>query len=444
MAHSILNFNTCAHRGKPTGHRISCPTCKGSVQLLEHVCDHPAHGTTTSAACAICTHYQPKSDEVARQELPVIPPEYANHPPCSCTVESLAAANPPGWCPRHRKRMVPSMHRLCQNRPEYREIYECKGAGLAPLSPAREMDCMHLGEVLDRRDSACRQRWVRGCALHGRCTMNDHPTEDMRACALCRDYNPHLAAAPPPSPARPGDLPCGVVIGSYLFPKLAELQIRLIRAMCGPVPILVSADHSPDNPEKMPDFLRLEKDYPDVTVRTSSDRLGQTMGDLAAFHWGLIWARRRGLRVLAKLSQRFLVTVPYWLQDGAAALLAAGGYIGSQPCKAPAFPIRTEACLLDVDVWSADGILASLAAQTSTPAEHVVGGLAAQLGDKAFWRWPIMGEGRYVAARGIVWHCANSEREFHTLAHQYGIVLDNEFSTAGWNQLHKAGKHRFK
>jgi hypothetical protein len=68
----------------------------------------------------------------------------------------------------------------------------------------------------------------------------------------CRDHGPEDA---PPAPAgrdvpgtfhpRPGDPPCAVVLGSYNWPHLVEMQIYTIRDTCGPVPILVSDDCSP-------------------------------------------------------------------------------------------------------------------------------------------------------------------------------------------------------
>src|SRR5438270_3553860 len=133
----------------------------------------------------------------------------------------------------------------------------------------------------------------------------------------CRDHAP--AAVPAADVGayrpRPGDPPAGVVVGAYKWPRLVELQVRLIRHTCGPVPILVSDDCSPGfGPPVEPGgrFDRLQQvcaAHPDVTLWPNVERIGHAGGDLAACWKGLVWARARGLAVLAKLSQRFLLTL---------------------------------------------------------------------------------------------------------------------------------------
>jgi hypothetical protein len=56
--------------------------------------------------------------------------------------------------------------------------------GLAPeqpTGPARSLPCIYLGEVTDRLGCACPARWLRGCALHGTCTIE--------RCKACPDYD---------------------------------------------------------------------------------------------------------------------------------------------------------------------------------------------------------------------------------------------------------------
>jgi hypothetical protein len=44
------------------------------------------------------------------------------------------------------------------------------------------LDCIHLGEVLDRLGCNCQKRWLRRCDVHQTTTLRD--------CAACSDYEP--------------------------------------------------------------------------------------------------------------------------------------------------------------------------------------------------------------------------------------------------------------
>ncbi|HEY1186303.1 MAG TPA: hypothetical protein VGE74_01540, partial [Gemmata sp.] len=169
--------------------------------------------------------------------------------------------------------------------------------------------CAHEGIVLEHcHTCAGESRSVRECDRHERATRV-YVSDKVRSCDRCPQYA---------APERAGDPRTGVVIGSYKWPELVELQIRLIRATCGPVPILVSNDR----PEEHPALSALGAAHPDVTLITSPERLGHTGGDVAAFRRGVEWGGEKNLTVVAKLSQRMLFTAPYWLQDGARELLA--------------------------------------------------------------------------------------------------------------------------
>jgi hypothetical protein len=71
--------------------------------------------------------------------------------------------------------------RLYETVPAYRELWG--GPPLAgpprPLEP-RSLPCLFLGEVLDKLGCACPGRWLRACAVHGRCTL--------QVCKVCPDY----------------------------------------------------------------------------------------------------------------------------------------------------------------------------------------------------------------------------------------------------------------
>src|SRR5262245_6976111 len=54
--------------------------------------------------------------------------------------------------------------------------------------------------------------------------------------------SPGLAPASPHHPGGDDAVSAGVAVGSYGWPRLAELQVRLIRETCGPVPVLIVND----------------------------------------------------------------------------------------------------------------------------------------------------------------------------------------------------------
>jgi hypothetical protein len=233
-----------------------------------------------------------------------------------------------------------------------------------------------------------------------------------------------------------------VVLGSYCWPRLIELQIRLIRHTCGPVPILVSDDCSPGfGPPVEPGskFARLQElceRHPDVTLWPNVDRIGHTGGDLSACWKGLIWAQARGVRVLAKLSQRFVLLLPRWLQDGARELLESELPLATQRCRGvEVFDLRTEAMLLDVDAWHRPEVLNRLLPRRQGGgelAEAVLYRLLREQFEGIFWPWGIFTEERYHPTPGVVWHTANIPDDYRAVAAEFGLELDDDFTTAGW------------
>lgn len=235
-----------------------------------------------------------------------------------------------------------------------------------------------------------------------------------------------------PGNRRANDPSCGVVIGTYWFAPLIELQIRAIRYTCGDVPILVCDDCSPGNRQ---DAMRAICQRYGVDFRAAGHQLGHVPGDLAAYAYGLLWAGERKLQVLAKLSQRWICLPPRWLQDGAALLLASGLPLATNQCKigkAGRFPVRSEIGLLDVAAWNQQGIsdllLDVAGTRGHTNAEQVLGRiLDYQLGGE-FAIWPLVGQLRHRRHPGSLWHDANPEREYRQLGGFFGVDLGPEFS----------------
>lgn len=255
---------------------------------------------------------------------------------------------------------------------------------------------------------------------------------------------PHEQPATVMAARAQGELACGVAIGSYKFPGCVDLNIRAIRQTCGPVPILISDDCSPGFPDA-DRYARLQAvcaAHADVTLAPNAARIGHTGGDVATFHKAVTWAAARGLRVVAKISQRWIAVADGWLQHGAAELLASGLPLASQRCSGvETFDLRTEACLLDVPAWNAAAVLTRIRPRrywTDSPrgltAETVIYRVLQDLLGGVFWPWSLLGEERHEARPGFLWHTVDRLAAYQRLAEQLGGNLDDDFHVGGWQR----------
>lgn len=312
--------------------------------------------------------------------------------------------------------------------------------------------CVHGGTDADivERCPTCGggARHVRECEVHGRCTR-EAVNPAVMDCTRCRrdglGYTPDVPARPAFTP-KPTDPAVGVVIGSYGWPALVALQIRVIRETCGAVPICVSSD----KPEATAELAAICAAHPDVYLWPNATRIGHCGGDISAFWKGTIWGAARGLKVVAKLSHRFFALRPRWLHDGGAELLASGLPLATRKCVGKEnFPLRTEAVLMAVEQWNRPDVLAMLA-----PREYwrdVPGGnyvehyfdrlLRSHLGG-VYWPWGLLNEDRYAPAPDTVWHCSHTRADYDSLASQYGVTLPRDFHVEGWMRDLKAGVYK--
>lgn len=248
-------------------------------------------------------------------------------------------------------------------------------------------------------------------------------------------------------------LQAGVVIGSYGWPALIDLQIRMIRSTCGPVPILVSDDCSPGFPDgaRFARLTALCARHADVMLWPSAERIGHTGGDIAAYWKGVVWGFSRGLQVVAKLSQRFVITRPDWLYEGARDLRASGLPLATQRCTGTAhFDLRTEAALLDVSHWHTPEVLERIKPRRywhDTPkglcAETILYRVLQDLLGGVFWPWSLFGPDRQRPSPGVLWHHYASATAYRALAEQHGVELDDDFHVAGWERELQAGTYLY-
>lgn len=204
----------------------------------------------------------------------------------------------------------------------------------------------------------------------------------------------------------------GIVIGSYGMPRMVELQLAAIFKTCGAVPILVADDFSPQR-----DVIE-GMCVGNALFWGNRERAGHHAGDLSAFWKGLTWADDYGIRILAKLSQRFIVTKDRWLQDIAKELAESGSPLAGGFFSAGTRPlIRTEAMVLDVKQW--------LPKKTKLPfrltgAEHSISDLFAEFG-KPIHPWQLVAKIKQAKTDGVLWHLTSPSKEYDKARQGLGL-----------------------
>ena len=123
-------------------------------------------------------------------------PTYPDSTGCECLT--------PGYCQRHHCDKPDSMHRLCQTRPRFFDLWE-RGIGPGQAQTARQSPCGHRGEQIDESLCESCQGQVRikifACRLHNRCSLSKLLTT-VAGCLSCCDY---LAATEQMADASPDE-----------------------------------------------------------------------------------------------------------------------------------------------------------------------------------------------------------------------------------------------
>lgn len=306
------------------------------------------------------------------------------------------------------------------------------GEGYVPPS-SRKGSCVHQLDVIDRTDASgerceCPRKWVYECRVHGQCSP-EQARPGVVACSGCAQWTPAEVN-------RVEDVPAMVSIGSYGLPGMIALQLRMLRHHCGDVPILVSDDHSPNGQSELIRDL-CEQHGATFRLADPTNRIGHSGGDLGAYYHALDYARERGIRVVCKLSQRFVVDRPRWLQDAVHWLQDLGSTIGtgSDRCieGGTRFGIRSEAVLMRTDRWFPHRE-SLLPRQLNHAAEELLTVVARSAGDMAAWSL-LGGPDRTRRAPGVIWHTANPESDYRALAVKFGVDLDlgRRFFAHGWH-----------
>jgi hypothetical protein len=332
---------------------------------------------------------------------------------------------------------------LIKRNPRYAKHLQLLRGGTPFTSKANLPDirrCIFLGDRIPGQPCGSP---LSVCKLHNDVTSQLYPcTAAKRCCEGCTDKRLRQPFTP-----RPDDARVGVAIGSFRWPELVDLQCRVIRDTCGPVPILVSND----DPDGHKALAAICAKHPGVTLDTNPERIGHTGGDIAVFSKAIRWGAERGLEAVAKLSQRFVIDRTRWLQDSAAELLLSGLPMASRRCRGDApFDLRTEAVLMDIGQWNRPEVLERIKPRrywddspTGLPAETIIFRVLQDLLGGVFWPWAsLMGEDRCRRdAKDILWHTNTFDREYRSLATRYGVTLPAEFHVGGWEKEQEEGQY---
>ena len=162
-------------------------------------------------------------------------------------------------------------------------------------------------------------------------------------------------------------------------------------------------------------------------------------------------ASSSGVKVFAKLSQRFLITKKDWLKKGAEDLLTSTLPLATQKCKGVShFDLRTEACLINVEKWNTKEVLERIKPRrywNDSPfglnAESIIYRLLQDLLGGYFWPWDLFGEERHAKSEEVIWHTSNSEKDYKNLAGKHGVKLPEDFTVDGWQHELREGKYTY-
>lgn len=231
----------------------------------------------------------------------------------------------------------------------------------------------------------------------------------------------------------------GIALGCYAYPKLAEVQINLIRFHCGDIPILISDDCTPGYADQQPftDFVRISKTYRNVFLWSNPIRLGHGGGDLTAFYAGIFWAKMNNLKWVVKLSQRFMFDMHNWADRWVSEVEGTGFNLSTQPCLQGKhdFKMRTEACLLRVEPWYDAEVLNSIypfAMNSDQVLEYFFLDMYTKHFGSNFHHTSLFGPQRYHKNPDTLWHCSSTKTEYQEVASRFGLTLDPHFDCEGW------------
>lgn len=230
----------------------------------------------------------------------------------------------------------------------------------------------------------------------------------------------------------------GVVIGTYAAVPYIHLQLEARRRFYPHVPLLVHDDAS----NRRNDLERLCASY-GCDFEVNTERQPPCVGDLTAFAGGLLWARKRGVCLLLKLSRRWIFKTDWSKSLAELALASQYATIGSYTTSFN-FGFRTECLALSVDAWTQPAVFREICGpihrRESVFVEGYLHNVARQLetlngtaathwqechpmtSDKnGYALWTLMGTDRRARSDDYLWHDSATPVDYFRLARDWSL-----------------------
>lgn len=237
----------------------------------------------------------------------------------------------------------------------------------------------------------------------------------------------------------------GLVVGTFGSPAYVHLHLESRRRFYPHVPLLVHDDGSADSDT----LAGLCRDY-GALFETNAVRAGHQRGDLSALLGGLLWAQRREIPLLAKLSRRFIP-----LADWSAALasLAMDSQYATYSSWTHSwnFGFRTECVAMAVRTWHELGLVDQLLCKFLSGSHLLVEDFVHDLARRAAFHnveaaraydarvgprpvasagyaiWDFPGFDRVAPSPNFLWHNSTDAVGYFALSQQWGLPWGEEY-----------------
>jgi hypothetical protein len=217
----------------------------------------------------------------------------------------------------------------------------------------------------------------------------------------------------------------GLVIGTYGSIPYIDLHLKNAAELYPDIPILVHDDSSED-------IIGIN----DLCVKYGADfsfnnkRMGHQRGDLFVFATGLLWAQRKRLDILVKMSRRW-IPKRNWTDEVSILAQSSLATTMSSYCQDLRFFFRTECVALKVHRWMTVWNMIHEQSQKDpdgTLTEPFMYNLAKHIkptmSDTTYEEWPLLGTSRYIKRDDVLWHAANTPEDYVDYARELGLKYE--------------------
>lgn len=236
----------------------------------------------------------------------------------------------------------------------------------------------------------------------------------------------------------------GLVVGTYASPAYVHLHLEARRRFYPHVPMLVHDDASKEA-DALADLCR---GY-GVPFETNAARAGHQRGDLSVLLGGLLWAKREGIPLLAKMSRRFIPRTDW---SAALASLAMESQYATYTSWTHSwnFGFRSECFAVAVKAWEELGLTQQVLAKFLSSSDLLVEQFMHDLARQAAFRnaeaarayddrvgarpsecagyavWDFAGFDRVTPSDNFLWHNSSDAVCYFHLSQDWGLPWNEE------------------